>query len=419
MGPKRPQGFGKKAKAKKQKVDEVVEEVPVTNELTVELPAEVDSNDPVTQLEGLWLTWLKSDKDNELILNGIVHECDRLLRNCKQNGGNEDIELGASFYAIYGLSLAGLAQFNTEESETGVKEYFENAIERIENGMDKFPGEEGLILAKSQIILDRIPLEYISQMDQDSHSKDFPDVGELLEEATRLLEVGIKNAETKENYAIFNGSTILSVLDSFDDLLDIIANFGRDYNEGLDSDAEESDEEDNDGQNELSTTHPLFKVQNNDQYQMNLRDTIAKSLELARKNEQPDESVQRRYRKKLGELLLLEAEEPISIYTALEFGSDEEESGVGEEQAKKSKKAQKKAQKLVGQAIEHLTAAWDEEEPQSWVDLAEAEISMGNLFAEEGEQEKWYGLAEKKLVRANNASHGKYEEVLSNLRGTK
>ncbi|KAG7784026.1 hypothetical protein KL910_002551 [Ogataea haglerorum] len=415
MAPKRPLGFGKSSKAKKSKTEPDPEEAPVTNELTVELPQEVDANDPLHQLEGLWLTWLRSDRDSELILNGIVHECDRLLRNCKQNGGAEDIELTPSFYAIYGRSLAGLAQFNTEDSETSVAEYFENALERIENGMDKFPGEEVLLFAKAQIIMDRIPLEYISQMDLESSKKKFPNIVEMLDEATRLLELGTKTAESKENYAIFNGSTVLDILDSLDDLLDIVDNFGRSYDEGLDSDAEGAEEEDILPDTQLSSTHPLYEIKNTDKYNVFWRQAMQKSLSILDKNEKPDTAIRRKLARKLGQSYLMEAEEPISIFTTLEYDSDAEEqeiNGVSAADAKQS------AQKLVRTAIEYLEGAWDEENPQTWVDLAEAEISMGNLFEVGGsEQEEWYARGENKLVRANNATHGKYEEVLENLRG--
>ncbi|KAG7754099.1 hypothetical protein KL911_002575 [Ogataea haglerorum] len=414
MAPKRPLGFGKSSKAKKSKTEPDPEEAPVTNELTVELPQEVDANDPLHQLEGLWLTWLMSDRDSELILNGIVHECDRLLRNCKQNGGAEDIELTPSFYAIYGRSLAGLAQFNTEDSETSVAEYFENALERIENGMDKFPGEEVLLFAKAQIIMDRIPLEYISQMDLESSKKKFPNIVEMLDEATRLLELGTKTAESKENYAIFNGSTVLDILDSLDDLLDIVDNFGRSYDEGLDSDAEGAEEEEILPDTQLSSTHPLYEIKNTDKYNVFWRQAMQKSLSILDKNEKPDTAIRRKLARKLGQSYLMEAEEPISIFTTLEYDSDAEEqeiNGVSAADAKQS------AQKLVRTAIEYLEGAWDEEDPQTWVDLAEAEISMGNLFEVGGsEQEEWYARGENKLVRANNATHGKYEEVLENLR---
>ncbi|KAG7882725.1 hypothetical protein KL938_003148 [Ogataea parapolymorpha] len=415
MAPKRPLGFGKSSKAKKSKTEPEPEEAPVTNELTVELPQEVDADDPLRQLEGLWLTWIRSDKDNELILNGIVHECDRLLRNCKQNGGDEDIELTPLFYAIYGRSLAGLAQFNVEDNQTSVTEYFDNAIERIEDGMDKFPGEEVLLFAKAQIIMDRIPLEYISQMNVESTKTKFPDIVEMLDEATRLLELGTKTAESKENCTIFNGSTVLDILDSLDDLLDIVDNFGRSYEEGLDSDAEESDEEEILPETQLSSSHPLYEIRNTDQYNIFWREAMKESLRLLDKNEKPDAAIRRKLVKKLGQSYLMEAEEPISIFTTLEYDSDAEGQEINGVSATAAKQV---AQKLVRTAIEYLEGAWDEEDPQTWVDLAEAEISMGNLFEVGGsEQEDWYARAENKLVRANNATHGKYEEVLENLRG--
>ncbi|GMG38807.1 unnamed protein product [[Candida] boidinii] len=158
---KRPVGIGKLNKQKKRKLEDSRSESPEkkiagkedtpevattefsteSNELTVKLNEEVDPNDPISQLRGLWHTWLKSEKDNEMILNGVIHECDRMLRKVhnlssdtkdkisKSEDNENEIKLNGEFYSIYALALAELASFHTineddleDEEETEKKE---------------------------------------------------------------------------------------------------------------------------------------------------------------------------------------------------------------------------------------------------------------------------------------------------------
>ncbi|ODV88264.1 hypothetical protein CANARDRAFT_5559 [[Candida] arabinofermentans NRRL YB-2248] len=444
MAPKRPLGLGKAAKAKKQKKSEISLEpessaqesqqpAEFTNELTVELSEEVNPDDPLAQLSALWMTWFKSEKDNELILNGIIHECDRINRNCKQNGGDEDIELTPEFYAIFGRSLADLANFHTEEDEdveagdekpeevSNISDYFENSLERIEDGLAKFSNSALLLFAKAEIILQRIPLEYISKMDMNSEKKDFPNMHELLQESLDTYESAVKICEQEKNFEMFNNESTLEILNSLDDLLDIIDNFGKQNSEGLDSDHEESSNEDLDDiieEVELSKKHPLYKIQNSDKFNSFWRTASLKHLSSMNKTEKPNPTLKRKLAKKIGQSYMMEAEEPISIFTTLEYDSDngDGEDEEGEINGLTAAQAQKIAKDLVSTALRFLADSWDEEDPQSWVDIAEAEIMMGNLFeVGSNEQESWYGKAEKKLKKANNATHGKYDDILNNL----
>ena len=52
-------------------------------------------------------------------LNGIIHECDRLLR---ENDSENKQPLPAVFHAIYAIALAELSKFHTEELDK-VKEF--------------------------------------------------------------------------------------------------------------------------------------------------------------------------------------------------------------------------------------------------------------------------------------------------------
>ncbi|GMG19578.1 unnamed protein product [Ambrosiozyma monospora] len=392
MAPKRPLGLGKASKAKKQKLEKLQREQQaaeaansstpekngnvddgekneskdgepkLTNELTVELADEVDPNDPLAQLLGLWKTWLSSERDNELILNGIIHECDRILRNCKSNGGDEDIELTPDFYSIYALSLSHLAAFHvvnedddeddeegeeaekqkkekaekkdSKKSEENVKDFFDNALERVENGLVKFPNDESLLLTKVSILLDRIPLEHISQMEVSSTLKEFPNVQESLDLALDVYDKAIKQAEEKQNYKLFNDENTFEILKTLDDLLDIIDNFGKQHLEALDSDDEDDEVSDKKTKGsdvdldddvleevELAKDHPLYAIQQTDKYNQFWRDAAIEQLKFLKLEEKDkiNSKLQKLISQKIGQSYLMEAEGPISIFNTLEL----------------------------------------------------------------------------------------------------
>ena len=62
------------------------------------------------------------------------------------------------------------------------------------------------------------------------------------------------------------------------------------------------------------------------------------------------------------------------------------------------KEAQKISQELITKALDYLKQAKDEEDPETWVSIAEAMISLGNLYeVDSKEQEDLYLEAEKIL----------------------
>ncbi|KAL6452374.1 ETT1 Enhancer of translation termination 1 [Candida maltosa Xu316] len=422
---KRTLGLAKTAKAKKQKREEQhtgksasPEEAAASEEqqqqeqqLTVELPENIDANDEISQLKGLHQTYLTSERDNELLVNGIIHECDRLLRN-----STDEKPLPPVFHTE-------LAKFVEEESaETKIKEFFDAGLERIELGLEKHPNDVNLLIAKSKILIDQIVLQHIAPLNLESNKKDVErEINELLDTALEIYELAETKADELKDYSVFNDNETLDILEALDDLLDIVDNFGKNnLEEEEDDDDEEKDDEDDededeDNEVELSEDHPLFVIKTSDKYNQWWRDHTHVYLDnLEKLQDKASSAIKREVNQRLGQSYLQEAEIPSNVFTTLKY--DEDYQGLEELEGLSLEEAQKISQDLVSKALKYLKDAKDEEEPETWATVAEAMISLANLYeVDSKEQEDLYKEAEEILKKANNATNGKYKDVLENL----
>lgn len=384
-GNKRKLGLGRASQAKKHRAANDDEQV-----LTVELKTQKEGE--MGELEGLWETWIDGDQDNELVLNGIINECDRLERNAP---GGEVANLGDEYYAIYAMALSEMAKFQADDVE-GWIEFSWDKINKVD------PKSDVGSLAQCVIGLNEIGV-VVGKLEVDSTDCKHDIVG--------LFNKVMANWEkAKDNVELLQNRWVVSILDTFDDLLDVIDKFGQQKTEVVDSDNEDAIEvlDEHLADVELKETHPLYKVQQTDDFNEFWRSAM---LDLKDKVTRPD--LKRPILKKLGQSYLMEAEHPIFVFTSLTYEKD----AMTQDEKTQAEEAQKDAKALVAQALELLEQTWDEEDPQSWVDIAEAEITMGNLFeVDSSEQEEWYGKAEKKLKMANNSTHGKYQQILDSLK---
>lgn len=390
--------------------------------LTVELANEVNPEDPLSQLNGLWKTWKDGERNSELILNGIINECDRILRNHVDNGGTEEVELTDIFYSIYGQALSDIAKFKSDEETTA---WLENSLDRIDEGFNKF-GDDNIRLkfAKCNILLNKIAIEFIGKMTIDSKKNEFKDLKKHFKQFIDTWNEAIKECENKKDFSILNEEWILDILNIFDDLLDIIDKFGTQMTEVVDSDDEGEDEingeknADNDVLQEsdfqIAEDHPLYAIQNDDVYNLFWRENMLKYRELMGVN--VDKQIKKSINEKLGQSYLMEAEEPIAFFSSYQYDNEEDDEDENEEMKTAVEKSRNAGKELVSKAIEHLREAHDEEDPKTWVNVAEALITYGNLLELESEdQENTYKEAEKLLRRANNACHGYYQDILDSL----
>ncbi|QLL34900.1 hypothetical protein HG536_0H02750 [Torulaspora globosa] len=405
---KRALGVGQKNKEKKRRLEtetakDSKDVTPGADQISVELDDNEDLDNEFSQLKGLWQTYFNSDRESDYVVNGVVHECDRLLRQSQEDAEIKK-NLNDEFHAIYALALSELTVFKAGEDEDDkknrkvVSEFFENALERCELGLSVFKDSQLLKLVLAKIVIQRIPLEYISRLKVNSKP------GALGVDISEQLEKAKENFNVNKDYLELS----FEVLQMFDDLLDIVENFGHenDIDEGLDSDQDEELE-----RVELSPKHPLYKLQQNlsENYQW-LRDEMIRLLGAT--DDKKFEKLYRNIARSAGHLLLKAAEEPTSVFMHLQYGEGEQASKDGE----KCKTAQQEALKNTKDALKYLEKAQVEDEPETWVEVAEAYIDLGNLYDYQSkDQENSYRIAEDILKKANKASHGKFQDILDNL----
>lgn len=370
-----------------------------SNELTVELPENIDANDEFGELKGLWDTY--KSKGNELILNGIIHECDRLIRNHKQDSSNDS--LPDYFYNIYGLSLFDLVNYKPEE----VDDALQLAIEKFELGLEKYPEDPDLLVNHLRLLLHEL-FNDIQKLTLDSTE---PEIQSKLNKSLTQYEAAETLSQNNRQYSIFNESTF-EVIQLVDDLLEVVDTFRQ-----------EEDNEDEEDQEpvELSMSHPLYPIRESDQYNEWWRnhiliflDNLTKQVKHEPKN-QALAQLLKTINKLIGQLYLKEAEEPSNIFTTLTYDDSYTQSTINGLDKETSRKI---GIDLFKQSIAYLRDAWDNDEPETWVLLAESLISLGNLYElDSKDQSSCYDEAEQILTKANNVTNGKYKEILDNLIG--
>lgn len=424
---KRSRPLGLSRSRKQQKVDHSQDskvqdnEKSTTPQLSIELEENENADNVTIQLIGLWNTYLESTRDSDALLNGIVNECDTLL----SNGDNKtSLVEDDQFLAVFALALSELTIFNSNK----IKEYFDDSVDII-NLFSGGKQTDLLNLVESKIIFQRIPLEYISKLEQnpnlielDANLKELLDSGKQKFESMQKLIVNDKSGSKK-----FINGLIIETISIFDDLLDIVENYGtkKNLDEGIDSEEEDEDNDESNGTtaaiSDIKSNHPLYDIrQQLNDYARWLRDEMIVFLEKL----VPDTKEYYNISKLIGESFLKESEFFSETYLSMQYGDDKEEGEEGDDNEKMEdstveetiKAAQDEGITFVKKAIEYLGKAQDPEDPDTWAQLAEAYIDLGNLQDNESvEQEESYNKAEEILKRANIASHNKYQHILDNL----
>ncbi|ODQ63361.1 hypothetical protein NADFUDRAFT_62911 [Nadsonia fulvescens var. elongata DSM 6958] len=400
MALKRQLGLKKATKAKKQKtsaddatskpVNTVTPEGLASEEqqdqITIELGEDIDAEDEISQLVALYDTWKKSPQESpKPLLFGVIHECDRLLRN-------EDAKspLPVGFHNIYALSLLDMAEFAEKSAEKVSKKnkkkqdkdqdvskpkedtsdaFIKAAIERVTLGLEKHKNSPVLLLtkAKAKVALVDDMMKFCASDARYQTAK----------AAVSILSDAVKDYETAEK-------TIEASSDSqFRDLID---------EKQLDT-----------VKNILEISEALGALEEEEEEEEEALDSYQSD-----NNNEESQAIVRMANRGLGEFYLAKA---YPFLAAIEGDDDDEE---GEEEDTAEQTTQAKA--LMEKSVEYLLKAESEADPDFYVVIAEAQISLGNLHDSDSEDQKaLYSEAIARLHKAERAGVGRFDELIAEL----
>ena len=149
-----PKGLASSKNAKRKRTEPSDAVTVDQHSKTVALPGDLDDDDEVGQLAALYSTAVasKDPAQARAILNGTVHEADRILRNSP-----ETASLPYEFHWVYASALLDLSltvDDSTAKQGEAMCDYIEAAIDRCERGLQhgSGPGLDQLNLVKARCI---------------------------------------------------------------------------------------------------------------------------------------------------------------------------------------------------------------------------------------------------------------------------
>lgn len=448
---KRPQGLNKSSKTKKkQKVnDDNADEQANTNDttepeqVTIEMDNEVDPDDELGQLNALYDTFLTSPVDNNglkspKLLYGVIHECDRLLRNSTS-------DLPSRFHNVYALSLLELSRFQETEGEKNeskneqqhgdtAEAYIEAAIERAEIGLVNDSKNSDLLFTrtKAQVALISVKINDMTL----SPGERYKSAVELIDK----VEKAVKDYEEAESIILDNPDGdykkkrgclyTKDQLDTIESVLKVAENFSS-----LEYAKEISSFETNPDPIFLEIENSLLgeeQVKLAEWSKNRWEQILNKIPESKGKSKTPEEDgdhsymVIRRANRGMGEYYLSISAPIINRLETSddddgeeeeeeEEKSDDEEKELTEEQAKNIALAKE----YLSKAIEYLLKAENDDSAEDaavYPLIAEAQISLANLLDNDSdEQNVLYNEAVSKLKKAQRLGYGDYQEQIAEL----
>lgn len=424
---KRPRGLNSAAKAKKLKEGEQGSSE-TDNEAQVTIEVDGDPENELAQLKGMYKAFVnEEDADTaEKLLHGVIHECDRMLRN------SEGQLLPASFHNVYALSLLAMAKFEGNDCEEGTedeqitsgsakassngtsngkannsKEFVLAALERADRGLEYEPNDWELLFSRAKIRM-ALADELLNLADPvERYSIACSEVVPLLDEA-------VKDYESAEQIILpahdTNKKYTTDQVDSIGMLLQIGDSLGA-------LEVEMTGKEGDD-----TSTKSLLQAQQRylEWSKTRWEQILTKVPQGKGKGKTPEDDgdhsyvIVRRANRGMGEFYLAMA---TPLLNEIEADSDDSEEDGPDEQQKQQEHGTQ-AKHYLEQALQYLLKAEHEENPSTYVLIAEAQISLANLYpVDSDEQTSLYNEAVSRLKRAQRLGYDNYQELINDLQG--
>lgn len=371
--PKRPLGLAKAFKLKKlrQKQERTHETDPnvdaeqtgfavtdVKPSLEVDLDSEPEIDEELAELYGLFskMESIENDNDVQKLSRGIIHEADAILRSRK--------DLPARFHLVYGLALLAQSKYQDvpRDDANSSAAFIKAALERLDTGLE-VEKMAGLCAAKA--------LALVEQLDNEMRNSG-PD---------RCLETFVNGKHLIEQAQTLAGEAASAPDEVLTRALESITGFAASL------DSLEQTEEVKDTRKRVFQWIP----------------SQWKGLLDA-----GDNALQSRAKKGLGEYYLAIA---APLLDQIEDVKDNEDAGDDGNDA-----VVEQAKAALTSAIGYLDDTLSKTKPESYVEAAEAHISLGNLLENDSpEQQKCYSRAVRLLKKAQHLGAGSFQDLIETL----
>lgn len=410
---KRPLGLAKANKNKKSKNNDSKEadNGEDSRKITIEVDEEVDSDDTVGQLKALYgtyqttkrqITSLEEIEDIERlgtcqkILAGIIHECDHMLRSAEQSK-EQSSDITPDFHNVYALALLGMASFAEIKGSEGEnrEDFIKAAIERIDTGLVDQDDKAGWSLyftrAKAKVELANETLRQLEESEDALLDEVSVAMSSQLDDAITDYEKGeqlIFEHGMQKEYSNDQLETIEAILKIADELGAI----------------------ENEMEGESQDVQKKY-LEWSKQRWLQILDKVPTSKGKAKVAEDTDNllKITERANRGIGEYYLAVAAPMLSQFENTQEEDNEEDEPLSDEELEELKS-------LMGKAVESLLKAEDEEDGETLVMIAEAQISLANLYDTDSEEQKGlYSEAIIRLKKAQRLGYGSYQELISEL----